>query len=132
MSGINCFQAGLLDILGAFSTILDLVVTRTKNGIPAQLNPCSGNSTVGDSRRNKGSVLHLYPCLRKDGGLARKLLLEEEKQACGSDKEVNAPLCSPPGPQPDPRPDPQKGPHLSSTGTTGGGVLQGKEERLAR
>lgn len=83
---INRFQDGLLDILRAFSTILDLVVTRTKSGIPALLNPCSGNSTVGDSRLNKGSVLHLYPCLRKDSGLAGKLLLEEENKRAAQTK----------------------------------------------
>lgn len=55
-------------------------------------------------------MLHLYPCLRRDGGLARKLLLEEEKQECGSDKEVNAPLCSPPSPHPGPRPGPLTSP----------------------
>lgn len=53
------------------------------NGIQAELNPCSGNSTVSDFRLNKGTMFYFYPCLRKEGWLTRTPELLLVPHMCG-------------------------------------------------
>lgn len=56
------------------------------NGIQAELNPCSGNSTVSDFRLNKGTMFYFYPCLRKEGWLTRTPKLLLVPHMCGEEK----------------------------------------------
>lgn len=65
------------------------------NGIQAELNPCSGNSTVSDFRLNKGTMFYFYPCLRKEGWLTRTPKLLLVPHMCGEEKAmcVRARVC---------------------------------------